>query len=122
MTEQVYQLIHSRTAARPITISQIRAETGLSERAIKRAVRDLRLAGQPIGSGKGKQPGYYYALTPDEVSTVSERLFHEGRSMMVAGSRMAGKHAQAERLGQLTLQDFRLNHLDLGERDAIALS
>ena len=61
----------------PITQTAVAQLHGLATRTIRRYVRDLRLAGQPIASGN---EGYWYAVEKTELNHTINKLYSQNKS------------------------------------------
>lgn len=106
MTEierQVFELIQPHTKSAPISLSEIKARTNLSQRRALDVIRALRCSGKPIGRRKGNPHGYWFAIDPDDIARASENYWREGISYLTAAARMRNRRDILEKLGQLSL-------------------
>ncbi len=97
-------IIAAHGSAAPVRIKEIRSRTGLSERSVIGVVRAARKAGKPVCSRKGKNPGYWWASTPDEIAATAEELRAQARDTFKTIGRMLGSSAMLALLGQTALE------------------
>ncbi len=102
--EFVLRIIAAHGSAAPIRIREIQARTGLSERTVMGIVRAARKDGKPISSRKGKNPGYWWASSPEEISATAEELRAQARDTFSTIGRMLGSAAMLALLGQTALE------------------
>lgn len=97
---------YHRGRERAITIAEIRERTKLEIRAIKMAVRGLRINFRlPIGSSKsGGQGGYFVMVTPEDLQIWSHDVLDQIRAQAQVLKAVAGERMALEMLGQLSLQ------------------
>lgn len=104
MNELTLNIIAAHGSAAPVSIAAIQARTGLSPRSIKGVVSAARKAGKPICSRKGRNPGYWWASSPEEVSATAEELRAQARDTFSTIGRMLGSAAMLALLGQTALE------------------
>lgn len=100
-------LTEARGASRAVSIDAIRAQTGMSYRAITTAVESLRTTQRmPIGSARGDPHGYFLIVSADDLETTVRPLKHQALSMLrvVSSLEGRGKSRLGELLGQLTIE------------------
>lgn len=109
-------MIYLRRAAGPgraVTIAEIQARQKVrrgyvsSPRIIKRAVKELlEIHGVPIGSARGRNPGYFLLCTPEDVDKAEKPLLGEVRSL-ARRLRAINRKSEISRVlcGQLGLED-----------------
>lgn len=61
----------------PVTAKELGKQTGEEVRTITAAIQRRRRDGVPIVGTKGKTPGYYIALTAEDLRDYCARLKHE---------------------------------------------
>ena len=96
---------YHRGRANAIRIDTIRVKTDLGDRAIKKAVRDLRLTYRlPIGSSKRADGGgYYLMLTPEDRAAWMKDVLDQVRAEVEVLASAAGQQAALEMLDQLRI-------------------
>ena len=101
----IWFLIREATREKPITLAEIRESTGLSPRAIKGAVEQLRREGEPIGASRGKVAGYYAIKTADEADAYALTMWRQILSEIKTVKAMVSPTKYAEMVGQLRLDN-----------------
>lgn len=86
---RILEIVPIRTWTRPA----LRIEAQLTDRAVRKAIEELRLAHTPILSSSGA-PGYRIAKTADEVAECRREMLNRGRVILTA----AGVMGQIERV------------------------
>ena len=102
--ETVLRIIAAHGSAAPVCIRDLEARTGLSPRSIKGIVSAARKDGKPICSRKGRNPGYWWASSPEEISATAEELRAQARDTFFTIGRMLGSSAMLALLGQTALE------------------
>jgi hypothetical protein len=104
--EKAYALriIAAHGSAEPVRIKELRVRTGLSQRTIIGIVSDARKAGKPVCSRKGRNPGYWWASSPEEISATAEEMRAQARDTFFTIGRMLGSAAMLALLGQTALE------------------
>lgn len=99
----VWFMVREATREKPITLAEIREATGLSPRAIKAAIEQLRREGEPIGASRGKVAGYYAIKTADEADAYALTMWRQILSEIKTVKAMVTPSRYAEMVGQLRL-------------------
>lgn len=102
----IYDLIHARTSAAPITIRQIWYEADIGKRRVIEIVKKLRQE-YPIGSRRGRNPGYYWCITADEIEDTTRPIWRQAMSELVTVARLRNKPRLLRMLGQLELEELK---------------
>ena len=85
--KRVLALIEPRTEDFPIYLAVISSVTGISERAVKQIIQDLRRDHhQPIGHSRGKAHGYYMIRCPKKLREMVQKLRYEANSRHVTAT------------------------------------
>jgi hypothetical protein len=106
--ELIAELIcHRKGRARPISIHDIKALTGLSDRSVKEVVEQLRITHRmPIGASRhNDNPGYFWIVDAEDraaaVEPYKRQIITMWRTLRVLDSTEGAR----ELLGQLRLED-----------------
>jgi DNA-binding MarR family transcriptional regulator len=104
--EVLRMLRYMRGASNAVPIRAIENRTGLDPRAIKQAVRNLRLNFHlPIGSSKNSaRAGYYVMVSPEDRAAWRKDVTDQIRAEVEVLRAADGDHAALEVLGQLALE------------------
>ena len=97
---------YRRGQANAITIAELSQQIRLDARAIKSAIRALRINFHlPIGSSKnGTEGGYFLMITEDDRAVWAKDVLDQVRAEIAVLRAGAGQHATLELLGQLQLE------------------
>ena len=96
-------MLRDSTREKPVTLAEIRDMTDMSARSIKAAVEALRLKGKPIGSSRGKHPGYYVVRTAEDAEAAAGPLVRQALAMLRTAKAMLPAARYRELLGQARL-------------------
>lgn len=65
----------------PVTAKELKRRTGVNVRMITAAIQRRRREGVPIVGSKGENPGYFIAITADELRDYCGRLKREEKAL-----------------------------------------
>jgi len=101
---QVYQLISTRSAGNPVSIAQIQAQTGHSERTVKGIVEQLVVEYRiKIGARRETPSGYFMITSAADLAAAVGPYKAQILAMWKRLRVLEERHALLELLGQLQL-------------------
>ena len=85
--KRVMAYIEQGIEASPVSLAHISNCTGISERAVKQIIQDLRREHhQPIGHSRNKAHGYYMIRCPKKLREMVQKLRYEANSRHVTAT------------------------------------
>ena len=98
---------YHRSSAQPVTIRELIQKTKLDARAIKNAVRSLRLSYDiPVGASRdGEEGGYFLMLNREDLDLFLASALRQIQGELQVVRAVGGSSAAQELLGQLALDE-----------------